>query len=551
MAESGPEALEKINRAHYDLVLLDEMMPGTSGLDLLRLLRATYSQSELPVIMVTPGGDGQSAVDALEHGANDQLSQPIDPPVAAARIQAQLNRSRADRSFQEEDSLTGLYNRGYFFSRLTEALQRQPAADGRVAVLLIELDRLRMFDESIGPQAGDRILREAGQRFQDALAGEHQAVDVPPVLLARVADAGFAVLLESAGGVPEAEAVVQRLLSCLDRPLDFPDTRRGRPAILRSQLSLTASVGIAVHADGQASAAELLRDAALALSRAQEEGKERHSRWRIFKPAMRRRAQVRMALAMELQHALERSQLTVFYQPKIHLATRTVIGFEALMRWRHPVHGMIPPADFIPVAEETGLIVPLGSWILRQACRQLQSWQFKFRHDPPLSMNVNLSVKQLADPDLIPGLQRILAETGIPPETLKLELTESTLASEMESAREALSRIQGLHVGLKLDDFGTGYSSLSYLGTLHFDSLKIDRSFINRLETDPESGAIIAAILELARTLHMTVVAEGIETEGQAARLLDLGCEVGQGFLFSRPVAADLAEKLLGSAAAA
>jgi len=197
------------------------------------------------------------------------------------------------------------------------------------------------------------------------------------------------------------------------------------------------------------------------------------------------------------------------------------------------------------------LIVPVGSWVLRQACRQLQSWQSKFRHDPPLSMNVNLSVKQLADPDLIPGLQRILLETGIPPESLKLELTESTLASEMESAREPLSRIHGLHVGLKLDDFGTGYSSLSYLGTMHFDSLKIDRSFISRLETDAESGAIIAAILDLARTLHMTVVAEGIETEGQAARLLDLGCEVGQGFLFSKPVAADLAEKLLGSAAAA
>jgi len=249
-----------------------------------------------------------------------------------------------------------------------------------------------------------------------------------------------------------------------------------------------------------------------------------------------------------LRFAIERNQLVVFYQPKMNLATRSIVGFEALLRWRHPLYGLVPPADFIPIAEETGVIVPVGAWVLRQACMQLKSWHAKFPCDPPLSMNVNLSVKQLGDPELVESVAGILAETGIPPESLNLELTESSLVSELESARDVLSSLQSLHVGLDLDDFGTGYSSFSYLRTLNFDALKIDRSFINRLESDSESRAIVETILNLARTLHMEVVAEGIETEEQLAKLVDLGCATGQGFLFSKPIAAELAEQLLAPA---
>ncbi len=255
-----------------------------------------------------------------------------------------------------------------------------------------------------------------------------------------------------------------------------------------------------------------------------------------------------MAMAIDLRFAIERNQLVVFYQPKMNLATRSIVGFEALLRWRHPLYGLVPPADFIPIAEETGVIVPVGAWVLRQACMQLKSWHTKFPCDPPLSMNVNLSVKQLGDPELVESVAGILAETGIPPESLNLELTESSLVSELESARDVLSRLQSLHVGLDLDDFGTGYSSFSYLRTLNFDALKIDRSFINRLESDSESRAIVETILNLARTLHMEVVAEGIETEEQLAKLVDLGCATGQGFLFSKPIAAELAEQLLAPA---
>ncbi len=224
-----------------------------------------------------------------------------------------------------------------------------------------------------------------------------------------------------------------------------------------------------------------------------------------------------------------------------------MVGFEALMRWRHPQYGLVQPSVFIPIAENSGLIVPLGAWILREAATQLHTWQTKYPGAPPLSINVNVSVKQLKGFQIVDAVEAVLAETGIPPQSLHLEITESALIPEIDSVREVLARLRDLNIRLKLDDFGTGYSSLSCLRTLHFDSLKIDRSFVQRLDSDPESRAIVETILNLARSLHMTVVAEGVETENQRARLLDLGCHEGQGFLFSKPVAAEIAEQSLAS----
>jgi diguanylate cyclase (GGDEF)-like protein len=533
VAESGAAALEKINRAQYDLILLDQIMPGMSGLDLLRLLRATYSQSELPVIMVTAVNSSQTMVDALEQGANDYVVKPVDLPVVTARIQSQLARSDADRQSKVRDSLTGLGNRNFFLSRLAEALaRRDDALPPPLAVLLIDLDGFKPLNDSFGHPAGDRILIEAANRFQEVLSNLGISHSPP---LARIGADEFAVLLDPAVPAGYAEEVAKALLACLALPF----------AVQGSLVSMTASLGIALSRDSKAAANELLRDADLAMVRARELGRNRSQ---LFSPAMHERARVRMGMEIDLGRAVEREQLAVFYQPKIRLATRSVIGFEALLRWRHSVYGLLPPSDFIPIAEETGLILPLGEWILREACTQLKTWQDRFPCSPPLSMNVNLSVKQLADPRLVSIVESALAETGIPPETLHLELTESSLASEIESAREVLSHLKALRVRLKLDDFGTGYSSLSHLRTLHFDSLKIDRSFINRLASDPESHAIVATILNLARSLRMTVVAEGIESEDQLARLIDLGCPTGQGFLFSEPVAADVAERMLASA---
>ncbi len=275
------------------------------------------------------------------------------------------------------------------------------------------------------------------------------------------------------------------------------------------------------------------------------------NQWEVFDPQLRLRAHARLAMAVDLYQALERNQMAAFYQSKVNLNSGAVTGFEALMRWRHPQFGLVQPSSFIPIAENTGLIVPMGAWILRQATRQLHDWQTRFPGAPPLSMNVNVSVKQLKGFQIVEAVEGVLDETGIPPESLHLELTESALIAEMDSVREVLGRLRALNIRLHLDDFGTGYSSLSCLRSLHFDSLKIDRSFVQRLDSDPESRAIVETILNLARSLRMTVVAEGVENENQRSCLLDLGCNEGQGFLFSKPVAAEIAEQLLTSRLAA
>jgi diguanylate cyclase (GGDEF)-like protein len=540
VASVGNEALEKINQAHYDLVLLDQMMPGVSGLDLLRLLRATYTPSDLPIIVVTAVDQSQSIVDALSHGANDYVMKPVDLPVIAARIEAQISRSRAERRGKFGDALTGLHNRTYFIDRLEHAIEKQKessekrGATGWLSVFLLDLDGFRVLNDSFGHKPGDAILIDVASRLQSKVPTLGAPGDVT---LARLGGDEFAILVENLASPFQVKHDAEVMRAALKRPLVV----EGR------SIQVGASIGIALLNSGDAQAGkpkaqELLRDADLAMHKAKDLGKNRYE---VFSPSLRAHAQSRMTLALDLAHAIDRGQLEVYYQPKIHLASRTIIGFEALIRWHHPERGLISPNQFIPVAEETGLIIPIGLWILRQSCQQLKTWQQKHLCSPPLSMNVNLSVKQLTDPELVHHVEKTLKQTGIDPDTLKLELTESSLMTEIESAKDMLSHLRELGVGLKLDDFGTGYSSLSYLRTLHFDSLKIDRSFINRLATDRETRAIVRTIIDLARTLNMGVVAEGIESEEQLQELVCLGCDTGQGFLFSKPVTGEAAERLL------
>jgi diguanylate cyclase (GGDEF)-like protein len=532
VAESGPDALQKINAAQYDLILLDQMMPGMSGLDMLRLLRATYSQTELPVIMVTAVDQSQSVVDALDQGANDYVVKPVDLPVVAARIQAQLSRSLAERNHKSTDALTGLQNRMRFLHNLGLLLEAQKADGTTLGVLLADLDGFKVINDSFGHATGDQILKETAARL-NTFREHHAEAEV-----FRLGSDEFAVILRN---VPNQEALRLRAAELAER-LSAPVLCGG------ALLTNSVSIGMVSHAGGEVSSQDLLADADLALYRAKELGKNRIE---MFDADLRERAHTRVALAMDLRHALERDQLIAYYQPKINLADKSVAGFEALLRWRHPERGFISPVEFIPLAEETGLIIPIGRWILREACRQLKIWNDKFQNKPPLSMNVNLSVKQLADPNLVDEVKKVLEETSIEPELLKLELTESSLMTEIESARSVLSELRAMRVGLKLDDFGTGYSSLSYLRTLQFESLKIDRSFISKISTDRETHAIVGTIVDLAHTLNMDVVAEGIETEDQLAQLIELGCDLGQGFLFAKPLAAAEAENVLRPATAA
>jgi len=528
VAEDAAGALDKIALAHYDLVLLDQMMPGMSGLDLLQLLRATYSASDLPVIMVTALDQSQTVVDALKGGANDYIVKPVDMPVVTARIEAQLSRSRADREMREKvkaaDAVTGLGNRGMLLERLAMVMSKNSGAG--CAIVLLDLDGFKVVNDSFGYSVGDGILTEVGCRLKK-VADETEL----PNLVARIGGDEFAVLLETLPGAERAERLAAAILKNMSH--SFPAAE--------SEVAISASLGVVI-ADGQACPEDLLRDANLAMYRAKELGK---NRWEMFQEELRERAQTRMAIVHDLRHAMERGQMFAVYQTKVNMQTRQIVGFEALARWRHPERGLLLPATFIPLAEETGLIVPLGDWILGVACRQLKKWQDDFPMSAPLSMNVNLSVKQLNDPNLIESLRRILEETGIPHDSLKLELTESALMTDLDSSRDVLAQMQALGIGLKLDDFGTGYSSFSYLRSLPFNSLKIDRSFVAGMTSDTESHAVVDSIIRLAHALNMTVVAEGIEEPEQADELARMGCDAGQGYYFSRPVEAAMAEEQL------
>jgi predicted signal transduction protein with EAL and GGDEF domain len=351
-------------------------------------------------------------------------------------------------------------------------------------------------------------------------------------VVARVGGDEFAILVRCPGVTCDVGRLAEAVLEHFEPGVEIGS----------QSLHVSASIGVVISAGARTSPQDLLRDADLAMYQAKELGK---NRWHLFDPALRDRAKVRTLIARDLRYAVERNELLAVYQPQVNLRTRAIAGFEALLRWRHPELGMVMPRDFIPVAEETGVIVPAGEWILARACRQLAQWQQTFPADPPLTMSVNLSVQQLISSNLPNVIRLVLDESGIAPNTLTLELTESSVIAEREAARSVLAEIHAMGVSLKLDDFGTGYASLSYLNLLRFDALKIDHSFVSRLESDTESRTIVRTIMSLARELGMDVIAEGIETEAEMHRLRDMGCETGQGYYFSMPVEAHAAAALL------
>jgi diguanylate cyclase (GGDEF)-like protein len=530
VADDGPEALARIPHGRYDLVLLDQMMPGMSGIEVLRRLRSTYSQSQLPVIMVTGIDQSQTVVEALRLGANDYVVKPVDSQVVAARIQSQLARCEAERALRVLDPLTGLGNRQLFLDRAGDALGRSVRAepDSR-AVMLLELEDFRAINDSFGCEAGNQVLGQVAGRLKSSLA--ESAISPGRYTIARIGGGQFVVLLDCVDH-DQPERLAEELLLTFAAPVYFGGL----------QHEISASIGVVVEDGTERIAEDLLRDAGLAACQAREGGK---NRWQKFDPSMRERVQARMSIAIDLNHAIERGELLAMYQPEVDLATLEIVGFECLLRWRRPGLGCVMPSEFIATAEQTNQIISIGVWVVEQACRQLQIWQTKFPRARPLTMNVNLSVKQLADPDLIGCVQRCLVETGIPPQTLSFELTESALITEIESARQMLARLRSLGVGLKLDDFGTGYSSLNYLRAFQFDSLKIDRSFISKVASNPDTGAIVSMIVHLAHALNMNVVAEGIEDQHQLAEAMRLGCDTAQGHYFSVALEKDDAEQLL------
>ena len=438
---------------------------------------------------------------------------------AVNHLAAELERKVAELVHQAtHDPLSGLPNRALFIQRVEEALARA-AADEPVAVLFIDLDAFKVVNDSLGHAVGDRLIVTVAERLRTRLAAS-SADASPAVTIARLGGDEFTILLPKVADAEAARGVAARVTAALAEPFVIDD----------HELFVGGSIGIALSGAEPVTGGDLLRAADVAMYRAKAAGA---GSCVVYDPGMGRHAAERLVLETELRRAIERGGLSVHYQPIVDLATTGVRGFEALVRWTHPERGLMSPAAFIPLAEETGLIVPLGQWVLDQACQQLQAW----RHDDParadLTISVNLSTRQLRQPDLVESVANILARTGLPAANLQLEITESVLMRDADAG--TLRRLAALGIKLAIDDFGTGYSSLAYLSRLPIDTLKIDRSFVSRLGQDHESGPVVRTIIGLAHTLNLNVTAEGIEQPHQAAHLLALGCGHGQGYLWAKP----------------
>jgi diguanylate cyclase (GGDEF)-like protein len=440
-----------------------------------------------------------------------------------------VERRRAETRLRHDalhDGLTGLPNRLLLLDRLEQVMARAKRQDDyHFALLFIDLDRFKVINDSLGHVVGDRLLVAIASKLQDCVRTDDT--------VARLGGDEFIILLDNIKTEQVAIKIAQRINQELKTPVDIEGQK----------VFTTASIGIAFNSSFDRSPVELLRNADLAMYEAKAQGKSCHA---IFQPMMHHRAHTLLELETNLRGALERREFLLHYQPIVSLANGDLVGFEALVRWLHPQKGLIPPSAFIPVAEETGLIVPIGRWILFESCHQLAIWQRYHPQAASWKMNVNLSGRQLKQGDLIDQIDFILDKTGIEGKNLKLEITESTLMKNTEFINYIFNQLIEREIQISIDDFGTGYSSLSYLHYLPVNTLKIDRSFINRMTLDEENLKIVEAIITLAHHLQIDVTAEGVETKEQLDKLRLLGCEFGQGYLFSRPLEAQAVGTLFG-----
>ena len=423
------------------------------------------------------------------------------------------------------DPLTGLPSRLLFLNRLSGAVDRLQRRPGRyVAVLFLDLDRFKVINDSLGHPAGDQLILAVAERLQHSLRRQET--------IARFGGDEFAVLCEDLGDEQDAVAVAERLLKSFGLPFH----------LAHGDVVSSASIGIALAVDPGQDGEDLIRDADAAMYRAKQAG---GGRLMLFDDVTRQRALDRLHTENALRQAIEREEFRVYFQPEVSVETGTVVGVEALVRWEHPDRGLVPPADFIALAEETGLIVPIGTWVLHEACRHARRWQLARADHPPLTVRVNVSARQLAENSLVGTVADALAETGLDAAHLCLEVTESVLIVDPESSTETLAELKTLGVQIAVDDFGTGYSSLEHLRRFPIDSVKIDRSFVRGLPESSEDVAIVGAVIELGHALNLSVVAEGVETSDQLGNLQNAGCDTAQGFLFSRPEHPDVIDALV------
>jgi diguanylate cyclase (GGDEF)-like protein len=566
-AKNGAMALLTSKKEPPDLILLDIKMPEMDGYEVCQKLKADELTRHIPVIFLSAFDDVLDKVKAFSVGGVDYITKPLQIEEVVVRIQHQMALQSAqakisqlnseleqkvrERTAQLEkvinklnqeivqhqetqqkllhqslhDALTGLPNRTLFMEYLNKALQRSRRnEDYLFAILFIDLDRFKIINDTWGHRIGDQLLIAISTILKECC----RQVDT----VARLSGDEFSILLEDLQNVKDAIVIVERLLDKLTSPI-YLDERK---------VFSGASIGIVLGSPNYQNGIELLRDADIAMYRAKASGKGRYA---IFDREMYAQTIRQSQIETDLRLALERQELLLYYQPIISLKTGTIQGFEALLRWQHPQRGLILPGEFIEIAEDTGLIVPIGEWVLRSACQQLHTWQQKFSQASSLYISVNLSSRQIKQFDFVDKLANILTDSGLNGKNLRLELTETMLVDRGEKTLELLSQIKEQKVQLSIDDFGTGYSSLSYLHRFPIDALKIDRSFVSLITTEGENCEIVKTIITLAHALGMKAIAEGVETPTQLVYLRNLGCEAAQGFLFAKPLSLQLAESII------
>jgi predicted signal transduction protein with EAL and GGDEF domain len=551
--ENGRMAIECLSsNLGPRLALLDWLMPGPNGLEVCREIRRHSEFPYIYMILLTSKTSKEDVVKGLESGADDYLTKPVDLEELMARLRSGERVLKLEDKLTYDalhDPLTRLPNRAFFLERLTLCVSwGMLHPEYKFAVLSVDMDRFKVVNDSLGISAGDWLLVQIAERLlgsirrDDALlrsangGGMADHLDGSGIL-ARLGGDKFTILLDNIRNASEGVRVAERIQQNIQAPFDIDG----------QAVFTTASVGIAFSGTGYSAAEDMLGDANTAMARAKTLGK---ARYEMCDPSMHATAAGRFRLETDLRRATENQEFLVHYQPIVSLIDFRITGFEALVRWQRPEFGLLMPGGFISAAEDTGLILWIGNWILQEACRQICAWNLQFPCFPPFTIAVNISAKQFAQADLVSQIGQILSETGLLPQNLRLELTESVTMRDEVSTTRILSELRKLGVCLCIDDFGTGYSSLSYLRRFALDILKIDRSFVTDMLNNSESEEIVKTILSLGRNLRMKVVAEGVETSEQMTLLKSLGCEFAQGYLFSRPLdAAAVARTLVTSEA--
>ncbi|MFN6517085.1 MAG: EAL domain-containing protein [Nostoc sp. CreGUA01] len=552
-----------------DLILLDIMMPEVDGYEICQTFKAWELTADIPVIFISALDDVFDKVKAFRVGGVDYITKPFEFQEVLVRVQNQLALRSARleilklnvelehrvkqrtwelentlQKLQEEiisrqklqsqildialhDSLTGLPNRVLFIRQLKNALNRaKQEPNYQFAVLFLDCDRFKVINDSLGHLVGDELLIAIARRLQTCL--------IPIDTLARLGGDEFGILLENITDINIAIQVAERILQQLS--LAFK--------LSRYEVFMNASIGISWGNKNYDRPEYLLRDADTAMYRAKAQGR---AKYYVFDPAMHQEAIQLLELENDLRRAVERQEFLVYYQPIVCLTTGRISGFEALVRWRHPIRGLVSPIEFIPVAEETGLISAINTWVLQSACHQLSIWQHHPITPEPLSISVNLSARLFSQPNLVDQIDRIIYENQINPEHLQLEITESVIMENTNAIKIILEQLKQRQIKLIMDDFGTGYSSLSYLHSFPLNALKIDKSFVKRMQENEENMGLVPAMIGIANSMGMSAIAEGVETQEQLAQLRNLNCDFAQGYLFSKPIEEQLVLKLLAT----